>query len=1077
VRAAAIGVPPHEAKRALESRLRETVRQLAVGLELLHRKGMVHRDLKPSNVLVTAKGRVVILDFGLVGSAAPGLRSAGQDVVGTAAYMAPEQARTSLVAPAADMYSVGVMMYEALSGALPFDGTGVEMLMNKQQEDAPALAIRGDLAELCRDLLARNAETRPTAAAVAARLASRATTEERPAPLVGRADEIRELDAALDEVAAGAAITVLVEGESGIGKSSLVRSFLEQVETTRRPLILTGRCYERESVPFKGIDGVVDSLAHELLRRNPVDVALLLTDEVEALARVFPVLRRVPAIARMRVWRPTSPVELRSRAFRGLRELIATLAATSPVVIAIDDLQWADTDSLALLREIVHPPNAPSVLVIATWRRDAGTPPDLPGDVRAIELAPLSAAEGRQLIAMLAPDREAEAEALIGEAGGHPMFLHELARHVTGTRTTSSRFDDALWARVLRMEHQARRVLELVAVAGAPVQQGVVGQALELEPPTLTKLLGELRGSSLVRTGGTRAMDLVEPYHDRVREAIAARVPEPRRRRYHERLADVLLASKHGDLDPLAAIRHLEAAGAVQHAGELAMQAAPRAEEKLAFELAAALWEAALRLGTHADDERRALLMRRAEALSHAGRGPDSAQAFLAAALGASAETGFQCRRRAAHELLVSGHVQDGLALTKQALAELGEHLPSSTSAAKRQLIWEWTKLAVRGTKFRERPTSARTGLDELRLDMMRSASIGLSMVDLVPSAAFQARSVLLALRMGDRRRIAYALAFHAMFVASRGVLIPRARALVAQSREIATELGSDFLLAWSRAGEGITEFFAGHHVEALALLDDAERRLREVSVGAHAEVNHLRTFILFTLRRLGAYTELRDRLVTYKQDARLRGDRYAATSHVWSSNGVWLAADDVDRARHELDSVTWSDPADGLHLQHWFLIRSRSELALYEDDMAQIEALDPLLRPFLGPAFAHVEAVATETRYVLARFAIRRGDPAAAHREIRPIAGIKAPYIRAFVRLVQAAVAARQGRADLARDHLAGAIGDADACKMAAVAALGRLRTAELAGDAAAIDDARAVLARCGVVDCERFARVFATW
>jgi hypothetical protein len=1076
VRSAAIGVPSHDARHALESRLRDDVRQLAQGLEVLHRSGMVHRDLKPSNVLVTAKNRVVILDFGLVGSAAPGLRSAGNDVVGTAAYMAPEQARTPQVGPPADLYAVGVMMYEALTGELPFEGTPLEMLMRKQQEEPALGGLRGDLAELCRELLSRNPDDRPTAATVAARLASRAATEERSVPFIGRAGELAQLDAALDEVTAGAAVTVFVEGESGIGKSALVRSFLEKVETRRGPLILSGRCYERESVPFKGMDGIVDSLAHELLRRHPVDVALLLTDEVEALARVFPVLRRVPAIARMRVARSTSPVELRSRAFRGLRELIAALAATAPVVITIDDLQWADTDSLALLREIVHPPNAPSVLVIATWRRDGGAKPDLPGDVRAIELAPLSADEGRKLIAMLAPGLR-EVDALVGEAGGHPMFLQELARHVSGTRTTSSRFDDALWARVLRMEHEARRVLELVAVAGAPVAQGVVGQALELDPPKLTKLLGVLRGSSLVRTGGTRAMDLVEPYHDRVREAIAARVPEPRRRRYHERLANVLLASKHGDLDPLAAIRHLEAAGEVQHAAELAMQAAPRAAEKLAFELAAALWDAALRLGTHRDDERRDLQMKRAEALSQAGRGPAAAEVFLAAADGASAETGFQCRRRAAHELLVSGHVQEGLALTRQVLAELGEHLPRSTSAAKRQLVWAWCRLAVRGTSFSDRPTSVREGLDELRLDMMRSASIGLSMVDLVPSAAFQARSVLLALRMGDRRRIAYALAFHAMFVASRGIRVKKARALLAQSREIATELESDFLLAWSRAGEGITEFFAGHHTEALEILDDAERRLREGSIGSYAEVNHLRNFVLFTLRRLGAYGELRDRLVAYTRDARLRGDRYAATSHTWSSNVVWLAADDVDRARQDLESVTWSDPADGLHLQHWFLMRSRAEIALYEDDAAQMNELDAKLRPFLGPAFAHVEAVATETRYCLARFAIRRGDPAAARRVMRAIDDMRPPYLRAFIRTIHAAIARLEGRDEVARDQLAGAIGDADACKMAGISALASLRLAQLTGDTAGATEARAALVRCGVVETERFARVFATW
>ena len=121
--------------------------------------------------------------------------------------------------------------------------------------------------------------------------------------------------------------TVFVEGESGIGKSALVRSFIERIEPQRRGvLVLAGRCYERESVPFKGIDGVVDSLARELARRTPAEVARHLSNEVEALSRVFPVLRRVAPIARMSVPRPASPVELRARAFRGLRMLLSSLA-------------------------------------------------------------------------------------------------------------------------------------------------------------------------------------------------------------------------------------------------------------------------------------------------------------------------------------------------------------------------------------------------------------------------------------------------------------------------------------------------------------------------------------------------------------------------------------------------------------------------------------------------------------------------------------------------------------------------------------------------------------------------------
>src|SRR3569623_1018181 len=196
-------------------------------------------------------------------------------------------------------------------------------------------------------------------------------------------------------------------------------------------------------------------------------------------------------------------------------------------------------------------------------------------------------------------------------------------------------------------------------------------------------------------------------------------------------------------------------------------------------------------------------------------------------------------------------------------------------------------------------------------------------------------------------------------------------------------------------AGVGITEFFAGHHAEALEILTEAERQLHGGAIGNYAEITHLRNFILFTLRRLGAYGELRDRLGVYTRDARLRGDRYAGTSYTWSSNIVWLAADDVARAKYDLESVTWSDPADGLHLQHWFLMRSGAELALYQDALADIDDLEPKLRLFLGSAFAHVEAVATETRYLLARFAIRRGDPAAARRADQPHATTEAPNHR----------------------------------------------------------------------------------
>ena len=191
----------------------------------------------------------------------------------------------------------------------------------------------------------------------------------------------------------------------------------------------------------------------------------------------------------------------------------------------------------------------------------------------------------------------------------------------------------------------------------------------------------------------------------------------------------------------------------------------------------------------------------------------------------------------------------------------------------------------------------------------------------------------------------------------------------------------------------------------------------------------------------------------------------------------VCLAADDVSRFRTELDSVVWSRPEDGLHMQHWFHVRAKAELAMYEDDRAQINALVAPLRAFVGPAFAHVQAVATETRYQLGRVAIRNGDAALARKEVAALDNVRFPYVRAFVRLVHAGADALDGRIDAARERLAGAIADSESCQMTTLAALARRRMAELNGDARAIAEADVALAARGIVDPEKFARIFATW
>jgi serine/threonine protein kinase len=277
-----------------EERLRDAMAQLTRGLMALHAAGKIHRDVKPSNVLVDRAGRVVLLDFGLVtesDSGGSGLTDA--PVVGTAAFMAPEQSLGKPVGPEADWYAMGVVLFEVMTGELPFDGPNLQVLMAKQQRaavraSAVAAGIPPDLDDLCAQLLDLDPARRPGGQAVlhalGARLTpsvmhmkplARASTITTQPPFVGRVAEQAQLAAALDDVRGGRQVTVFVHGESGIGKSSLLRHFSETAAITGT-VVLTGRCHEREAVPYKAMDGVIDALARYMQRLPKHEAAALL---------------------------------------------------------------------------------------------------------------------------------------------------------------------------------------------------------------------------------------------------------------------------------------------------------------------------------------------------------------------------------------------------------------------------------------------------------------------------------------------------------------------------------------------------------------------------------------------------------------------------------------------------------------------------------------------------------------------------------------------------------------------------------------------------------------------------------
>jgi hypothetical protein len=927
-----------------ERRLRDALVQLAAGLGALHGAGKVHRDVKPSNILV-AGGRVVLLDSGILTEAPrPGAQLSDPRVVGTVDYMAPEQAAARPVGPEADWYAVGVLVYQALAGELPFSGTPLEILRAKQMHLPPLPPPPQDLADLALALLTVTPAARPAAAEVVARLAQPGTEVRQPAPetaFVGRAAERAVLAEAFEQSRRGAGATALIGGEAGVGKTALVRAFVDGLSV---PVVtLFGRAHEREAVPYKGIDGLIDAAAQFLMRLPDGEAAAFLPQQASLLAEVFPVLRRVAAFAQAPL--PQSPApslqERRARVFAALRELFARMAAWQPLILVVDDLHWADADSLAALAGILAPPEAPPILFIATSRPDAASRlselRDALGGVHELSLGRLSLGESlalaeRQLSA--AGANPGDADSVVREADGHPRFIEELVRHVAaGGAAELVRLDEALGARIVALPREAQTALELLAVAGAPLSQDTLAAAAGVDFAALGRTLALLRSGFLAQTRGARRTDAVELYHERVRDAVMARLDGHNQRRAHQRLALALEAAGNADAERLSI--HWEGAGDSERASVRAAQAAKRAAEQLAFDRAAMLFRRAIALRPIDAAGHQAEL---GAVLAQAGRGADAARAFLAAADGAEPARSADLCGRAAVELLYAGHVDEGLAAAAPVLSALKLRLPADAAAARRLLGRIRLKLFFRGRRSRARDATELPPAMLRRLDLAWAAGTALLLVEPMRGLALLAQHGQTALDAGEPERLARAMALDAVLSAAEGD-----RDAAKQSVDAAAKLAAGLAVpehALVDLARGAAPLMAGRFDEAASELTKALAVLRNRASSPWA-LDAAEILRLLALQTAGRLRAAADGAQPALRDALDRGDWFAAASLRAGLHRVHLAAGDVGRVLADADDVRRRMPAR-FTLQHWLALFAEVEAHLYAGEAARaLKALD----------------------------------------------------------------------------------------------------------------------------------------
>jgi tetratricopeptide (TPR) repeat protein len=582
-----------------------------------------------------------------------------------------------------------------------------------------------------------------------------------------------------------------------------------------------------------------------------------------------------------------------------------------------------------------------------------------------------------------------------------------------------------------------------------------------------------------VRTHGPRGDDVVEPYHDRVRETILARLPRNAIIEGHGRLAAALEARGLGAERPDLLAVHLAEADRPVEAALWTERAGDQAAHALAFDRAAELYKRALGLTAHPPARAVTLYARLGDTLTNAGRGAAAAEAYLAGAALVDGDAALELRNRAAEQLLRSGHMDEGLGVVDGVLREVGLPTASRRWSPIGSLVIQRARLRVR----RWLGPAPCAGSDDARrqLQCCWSAVVGLTMASPLRMAEYQARHLRLALAAHEPRRIAFGMAFEAVAAALAGPPASRADALLDEAKQWTARVGDTLAYAYVELAEGTIAFLRGRWRDALARCDAAARMFGEGCVGVAWEIGCANHLSLCCLMHMGRITQLRPRLTRALDEADRRGDRFTAAELRTALQPLVCLMDDRERdARAELTRVAADLPRRETTLLHWQHMQSSALVELYAGAPARAVAVIDQRLPAIRRAFLlRVYTVRGFTAYArmtawLGALAAGAPAPARLRASIERACMALGTHLvaRPVPRLIHAGLAVLRGDLPAAiRDYRAAAAGF-DAIDMTMTGSAARWRLGELVGGPegrALIDQATAELAAEGVVRPDR--------
>ena len=585
-------------------------------LESAHGQGVIHRDIKTDNIMVAESGEVKVMDFGLAKMVDASILTKEGEIMGTVAYMSPQQATGEPIDHRSDIFSLGVVFYELLAGQRPFSGDQeiaivfsllneepmglrelnpevpreLEQIVFKALQKEPrdrydqAGQMVADL-EKVRQAMTGTAEV--TLGDLELIAAEEVVTEDREfrAQLVGREKKLQELKEHLHTTTLGEGQTVLISGEAGIGKTRLV-SELSKHARTKKIRTLTGGCVHRmKSYPYhpfveaiqeyfqlKGVEGVqklesfVDSKAPELKAQISVLKVFLNLEGQES-----------------------AHVVNREELLQSIIKLIERAAAERPLILFIDDLQWADEDTLSLFHYTARWIRRAKVLLVGTYRpEDLSLPGDkisnlLPrvrqemnreGLLLELPLERLQSEDLHPMVDSLFPGADFGGEfyeTLFNETEGNPLFVletiklmkvegmivqeneHYRLQESPGRLAIPSKVHDVIKRRLQRLNEEEHDILEVASVEGEAFNSATVAECLGLNKIKVLKSLQRLEREHHVIHAAEKRYHFD---HAKIRDLLYQEILPELRQEYHMLVGSYLRANFSQDEQVIPQIAH-----------------------------------------------------------------------------------------------------------------------------------------------------------------------------------------------------------------------------------------------------------------------------------------------------------------------------------------------------------------------------------------------------------------------------------------------------------------------------------------------------------------------------------------